>query len=718
MRIVIKGTVQGVGFRPAVYRTAVSLGMNGTVWNDGSSVVVETDDCKNFVDALKKNLPPLAKIESVEMVDSEYCGKKGFSISESKSKSSDVSIPTDTAICDKCLEEIFSDGRRKNYAFTSCTDCGPRFTLLRSLPYDRKNTAMDEFPMCGKCKEEFESPEDRRFHHQTICCPDCGPEYYYSEVGEMDYLDPIKKFADSLNEGKIGIAKSWGGMHICCKLSEIERLREWYRREQKPFAIMAKNIDAAKKYCELTEKEEELLLSKNRPIVLAKKKKIDERISPGLDNVGIFLPYTGMQHILFSHLKEDVLIMTSANLPGEPMVLDDEEIKTLNAECYLLHDQKIINRADDSVVRAYGNKTQFIRKSRGFIPSYLDFGKKGNAVGIGAQENLSASVAKNGRIYSTQYIGNGESYGVTDYLETATDSLISMLGCVPETVAMDLHPGYANRSYGKALSEKFGCDLIEVQHHWAHAASLMAEYGKDEAVVIAIDGTGYGTDGNAWGGEVLYSTYKDFKRLAHLEYIPLLGSEKALYDLRRLKFAIDQINGTDTGIVKENEKEILAKMIPNSVKSSSMGRVLDALSFSLGICEKRTYDGEPAMKTEPYLAKGKHLEGFETRTENGEIKTAHLFSLIDGNHKKEDLAHSIVFEIVKEMCQNACDFAEKKGLDSVGISGGVSYSLPIVKMAEQCVEKRGLKLMVHDKVPNGDGGISVGQTAIALHHKS
>ena len=717
MRIVIEGTVQGVGFRPTVQRVASALGLRGRVWNDGSKVMIDVNDAESLKEGLLKSLPPLAKIDSIEISEHPMPECEGFSIVPSDHKSAGVSIPTDTAVCDECLKEMRSDGRRRGYAFTTCTNCGARFTLLSSLPYDRDNTAMKDFPMCRSCGSEYRDVTDRRFHHQTVCCPECGPKYRLldKDGNEMDG-DPIPRFAEMIDSGSVGIAKSWGGMHICSVLDNIDHVRKWYGREQKPFAIMVKDLEAAERYVRLTEKEKELLLSPNRPIVLADKVSEDvcRNIAPGLDNIGIFLPYTGMQHLLFDCLEHDALIMTSANTPGEPMILNDTDVMELGADIYLLHNQRIINRADDSVVRAYKGNTQFIRKSRGFIPSYIPVHLKGCTVGIGAQENLTGTVAFNGRLYSTQHIGNGEGIGVADYLRTATDSFISLFGCRPDTIAMDLHPGYVNRRYGKELSERYGAELIEVQHHWAHAASLMAEEDAEECVVLAVDGTGHGDDGQAWGGEVMYADLEGYDRIAHLEYIPLIGGERALHDIRRLKFAVDCMNGIDTGIVNEKDAEIMRKIMRNSVMTSSLGRLLDIVSFTTGICSYRTYDGEPAMKCEPLLARGHMIEGFDTETVNGVVRTAHLFKDIPKDARKEDVAYSIIKTVVNEMANDACDDAIKRGIKTVGLTGGVSYNGPICRMVEEAVTERGLGFRTHDKVPNGDGGISVGQAYIAL----
>lgn len=714
MQIIISGTVQGVGFRPSVYRIASSLGLNGKIWNDGSKVIIDVDKGDELIEEIKRNLPPLAHIDSIQKKDHKIdTSIKGFSIVKSTRGIGGISIPTDTAICDRCLDEMHT-GRRKGYPFTTCTDCGARFTLMSNLPYDRNNTAMKDFPVCEICGSEYTDPKDRRFHHQTVCCPDCGPKYYLVDRHNHEIEgDPIETFAEMLDSGCVGIAKSWGGMHLCATVENTQKLRKMYGRSQKPFAIMVRDMDTVLKYSNPTEKEKEHLVSVHRPIVLVKKKDSDttEIISPGLDTIGIFLPYTGMQHLLFDHLDHDALIMTSANIPGEPMILSDEDVMGLDADAYLLHNQKIMNRADDSVVRTYDDNTFFIRKSRGHTPSYIETTMKGCAVGIGAQENLTATVACDGRLYSTQHIGNGESLGVIEYLESATNSLVSMLECKPQMIAMDLHPGYANRRFGKMLAERNDACLIEIQHHWAHAASLLVEHDMEECTVISIDGTGYGSDGNAWGGEVLNANLKSFKRAAHLEYIPLLGSEKALYDLKRLKFAIDLMNGEDNHLFDDATTSIMTKMMRNSVKTSSMGRVLDALSFTLDVCKTRTYDGEPAMKIEPLLAKGKMLPDFETSTKHGEILTAHLFSDIPKNENKCDIAYSVVRSVIDEMVNSACDSG---ATDFIGMTGGVSYNSQICDMVAQAASQRGLKLVVHDRVPNGDGGISVGQTAIAL----
>ena len=650
----------------------------------------------------------------MECRDLDYKGVKGFRIDDSQQMGEGASIPADSAICDDCLKEMLSQGRRYRYPFTTCTNCGPRFTLLKGMPYDRPLTSMDAFPLCPDCLGEFKDPKDRRFHHQTICCPKCGPRYRLEDgKGILDVKNPIQTLAKELDKGRIAVVKGWGGMHICCTLDRLGKMREWYGRKEKPFAIMARDLESLRKYGEPTEFEERLLESPNRPIVLIRKKESDltELASPGLDNIGMFLPYTGMHHLLFSYLENDALVMTSANVPGEPMIVDDARVKELGADLYLLHDQPILNRADDTVVRTIGSNTQYIRRSRGSVPFHLPIDSKGCAIGLGPQENLTASVAFDGNIWPTQYIGNGEKIGVPEYLEEAVRAQLGFLNCRPSMFAIDLHPGYSNRPLAKLLSQEYGAELMEVQHHWAHAASLMVDNHADACVALTLDGTGHGDDGTAWGGEVLQADFDSYKRVAHLETIPLLGSERALYDLRRLRFAIDEMNGEENHDFTDSESFVLKKLMSNSVRTSSFGRILDALSYSLDVCKQRTYDGEPAMKLEPLLARGRLVEGFETETVNGTVMTAHLFHRT--KEKKEDVAYSVVYNIMKELVQSASETADSAGIKYLGLTGGVSYNSTITKMFMDLVSGTDHPFIIHNDVPNGDGGVSIGQAAIA-----
>ena len=723
MRIVLRGVVQGVGFRPSVHRLAERLAIDGRVWNDGSQVVIDIrGDAHHFLQELLVSLPPLASIDSYDVEDNPYEGPAGFHIVPSRPGSKGVGIPTDTALCNHCLEEMGSEkDRRHGYPFISCTDCGPRFTLISDLPYDRRSTAMDPFTPCSGCHEEYSKPSERRYHHQTICCPICGPQYrLFDHRGiEVPVENPIKGFADLLDNGAIGVVKSWGGMHICCRVHEVDRLREWYRREQKPFAIMVRDPEAMSLFTDPTSDEMAMVCSSQRPVVLMDKvmNETTEKLSPGLDNLGVFLPYAGVQHLLFKNLRDPALIMTSANIPGEPMLLDDESVFSLGAECYLLHNQRILNRADDSVMSHHLGRRQFLRKSRGHTPSYLDVDIPGDVVALGGQENISACVAHDRRLYSTQYIGDGDGLGVMEYLDSSVAHLRKLMGAEGPlaAVVIDLHPGYSNRSLGKRLSQESGCPLLEVQHHWAHAASLLVDSNVDRAVVLTLDGTGYGADGNAWGGEILSCDLESYDRVGKLQDIPLLGGEKALFDLKRLNFAIDRLNGRKGRGFTDSESIVLDKMMRTNVGCSSMGRLMDALSSQLGVCSHRSYDGEPAMKLERLLHKGKRHPDIIAESRNGEIATAPLFAQVeDMELSAADAAYSVVECVLQEMVQIAREEAERKGIQNIGLTGGVSYNKIVMNIVSNAVKENGMNMVLHDRVPNGDGGIAVGQAAIAL----
>lgn len=709
-----------MGFRPTVHRIATSMGLSGFVQNNGTNVVIEIDgEGESFLKRLMEGIPPLAKIEHVEVFDkapSEVLD--GFIIKESEGGEKGVGIPNDVAVCDACLGEMFSPGdRRYMYPFTNCTDCGARFTLIGDLPYDRENTSMRHFPMCGSCRQEYMNPGDRRFHHQTISCPECGPSYRLLDPSgkEIDG-EPIAGFARRMEHGQIGVAKSWGGMHLVCSLPSLPRLRDLYGRREKPFAIMVRDPETAEGYGTLTEEEVQAMVSSHRPVTIVRKGVYDNHgISPGLGNVGIMLPYTAMHHLLFHHLEEDALVMTSANAPGEPMILNDA-VTRLKADCFLLHNREIVNRCDDSVIRVFNGRTNLIRRSRGHVPASMPLGLKGEAIGVGAQENLTGCLGAGGKLHLTQFIGDGSSPGVIDFLESSLRHYMRLLGVEGvATIAMDLHPRYSNRRLARRLADDLDAEVMRVQHHWAHAASLIVDAGVSELVALTLDGTGYGEDGIAWGGEVLLCDLESYRRVGHLQEIPLLGGEAAVRDPRRLMFAIDEMLGVGSTLFPPEEAEVLRRMLGRSPVTSSFGRVLDALSCHFGVCCSRTYDGEPAMKLEALLERGEKRYDFDVDREGGVIRTLPMFDqLLHIHARPEHLAYSFVHDLLMSMVDLACEVAEDEGVGYVGLTGGVAYNHTIASIVERGVASRGLCFVGHDGVPNGDGGISVGQCAIAL----
>ncbi len=722
MKLLIKGVVQGVGFRPTVVRVARSLALKGYVQNKGSHVEVYLESGEEeFIERLREELPPLARIDEIVQVKEEAAHTyEGFVIVGSEDGLRSSIIPPDTAICDNCLKELFDPSDRRHlFPFINCTNCGARFTAIYALPYDRKNTSMGDFPMCDECLREYTDEENRRFHAQTTSCPDCGPHYtlYGSNAEELPVDDPIKEYAMLMDDGKIGVMKSWGGMHISAPLEEIDRLRKWYGRPEKPFAIMVRDIETAMKYAYISEEERKMLLSPQRPIVLLDKKDVPESVSPGLPNVGIYLPYAAAHHILFRHMRSDALIMTSANLPGEPMLIENEDAFGLGADAYLLHNRPIANRADDSLLRMYRGRRQFIRRSRGFVPEAFPVDYDGVFIGVGAEMNLAFTVSKGGKVYGSQYIGNVSRLGNYEYMEEMMERFLRWLGIENvDGIAMDLHPGYASRRLARRLGERFDVEPVEIQHHHAHAAALAGENGREGILALTLDGTGYGTDGNSWGGEVILSRGRDFERKGHLQEIPLIGGDKAVIEPLRLVFAWQERLGIDGNIFDERKEDVLRKVSRNSIKTSSFGRFMDALSAYLGVCTYRSYDGEPAMKLERYLEEGKDL-GYPVEIRNGTVMLEPIFEEVfsagmSGGKKKADVAHSAVRAAIKGLVSIAAEEAEKEGMEDVGVSGGVSYNRPLLEMIRKELESQGMSMLVHEFIPNGDGGVSYGQNFI------
>jgi hydrogenase maturation protein HypF len=722
MKLIFRGIVQGVGFRPTIYRIAKNMGLTGYVLNNGSVVEVIIDrDQDEFIKQVKKKLPAIAKITEITK-HSDKRVFKDFRILHSSSGDRQSQIPADVRICKSCLEELFDkNNKRYLFPFTNCTICGARYSLIKDVPYDKERTSMDDFSLCKSCQEEYIDPLDKRYHAQTISCPSCGPHYHLYDKNKKDLgcTNAIQNFAKKIQAGKTSVIKSWGGMHLCCNLDEIPRFRKWYKRPQKAFAVMVKDLKTAKKYAVITKDEEKLLKSNAAPIVLVKKKKLEDA-SPGLDTIGLFLPYTGLHHLLFSYLEKDALVMTSANIPGEAMITKNEEAFSIDADYYLLHNRSIPNRTDDSVVRLWKNNVFFLRKSRGYVPDPLPVEYNKHVLSVGAGENICGAFSSDKNIFATQYIGNSKYYSTLEFLEEALRHIMSLTMKKPgiDAVVQDLHPAYETRQVAKIFADEFSTTIHSIQHHWAHAASLLVDNNVDESVVLALDGLGYGSDDTFWGGEVLYSSLEEYKRIGHLETISLLGGDAATRDPRRLVYAIFKSFGKEI-FFKAKESEILSKLIDKSPCISSMGRVLDALSCYLDICCTRTYDGEPAMKLEKYLAAGKAKYSFEPIIKKDVVGTVDLFRQLDEMIKKPvsekdkaDYAFSFVKTIMDALTDIAINYADSNNIKYIGLSGGVAYNIPITEMVELKVKKSGFKLLVHNRVPAGDGGIAIGQNAI------
>ena len=745
----VSGIVQGVGFRPFVYRIAVENGLVGYVRNRGDAVVEivvegKKDNVKRFLNDLKEKKPPLARIYNVTTSYTEDKNEfEKFTILQSSEdvEHSGSVIPPDVSICDECLNELQNPkNERYNYFFITCTNCGPRYTIIEGLPYDRPNTTMQDFPMCNFCSKEYRDPSNRRFHAQTVACNKCGPRVYLTsnEGQPIEHKDPIREAGRLLQEGYIVAIKGNGGFHVATAttLSEpISRLRKVKHRAQKPFAIMARNLEAARSFAEVSREEAELLTSYIRPIVLLRKSEdyyLSELISPGLHNIGVMLPYTGLHVMLFDGVREPAFVMTSANPPNQPIVTQNQEaLKRLGpvVDFFLFHNRTIAQRCDDSVVRLHGKNTSVIRRSRGYAPEPIRLKRSVDdcVLGVGAELNATSCVLLQDKAFISQHIGDVENLETFEFLREATHHLMRLTNSKIDVIACDLHPKFTTTRLAHDLGNQLGCPVVPVQHHYAHIASLMGEHNIHEMVGIACDGFGYGSDGNAWGGEVLYCNHEGFQRLGHLQEQPMVGSDLATrYPLRMAAGILHSVMDIEEWLIYnssrfphgEKEVEVIIKQLEKGVvpKTTSCGRMLDAVSAVLDICYERTYEGEPAMKLESAATKGRDVLNLEPKLASKTVDTTILVREVFNqrhNHSIADLACSAQSYLAKGLAQLAVEETERLGVKAIGFSGGVAYNEHITQTIRKVVEECGFKFFVHSLVPPGDGGISFGQ-AIAV----
>ena len=750
-KILVKGMIQGIGFRPFVYRLARKFNLKGYVRNTSQGVEILIDgpgvSIKNFLRSLKNDPPTLARIDSINAENGYFGEFTSFSIvKSSKHKNTSTLIPPDMCICEECLEELYDkNDRRYGYYFITCTNCGPRFTLIKELPYDRIRTTMKPFKMCPSCKSQYENPLDRRYNAQTTSCPECGPILrLLDRKGKVIQGDPIQKTIDMINRGKIIAIKGVGGVHLACLTTDdriIKKMRKRRGRPQKPFAIMAKDIEMIRSFATVNREEEKLLRSWQRPIVLLEKSEnywLSELLSPGLHNIGVMLPYSGLHYLLFQKIREP-LVMTSANLPDEPTIKDeDEALKKLSgvADYFLMHNREIYNRCDDSVIRVIQSKPVFLRRSRGYVPLPIDMNVGGDELmlALGAELDNVFCIFKDGKAYPSQHIGNTLNYDTFSDLKENLSKWMKLLDIHEfDRIVCDLHPQFNTTKFAEELSKKYGCELIRVQHHFAHLASCMAEYGLERAIGIVCDGYGFGFDGKAWGGEVLLIKDGKFERLGHLEYQPLIGADLSAKKPARIAVAIlskfmDRIKINKTleqlnlRIPEQNIKVWLKQLESgfNVVESSSCGRFLDAVSVLLGVCQERTYKGEPAMKLESLALKGKEYVELpvKVRRIEGEYiidTTSILEEMLALVHdvRREDLAFSVHRTLAEGLIKIVKRVMRKHGVRVVCFTGGCAYN----QLLNEFLSGR-LKVLVQTRVPCGDGGISLGQVYYKFLNRS
>jgi hydrogenase maturation protein HypF len=750
VKVKITGIVQGVGFRPFVYRTAVRHGLSGYVQNRGDAgveILLEgTEEAiAAFLHDLQVQKPPQAQIHEVTKTQLE--GKSeftNFAIIQSsvEMEHSGSVVPPDSAICSDCLRELRAPADpRFDYFFITCVNCGPRFTIIERLPYDRENTTMQEFPLCGFCQKEYTDPLNRRFHAQTVACPLCGPKAYLTtQTGEAVFVaDPVREAGRLLSEGSIVAVKGYGGFHIAASaVREVPllRLRASKHRLAKPFALLARSLEAAESFAEVNSKEREVLTSPARPVVLLNKNPdyyLSPQIAPGLHNVGVMLPYSGMHYMLFDCVADVAFVMTSANPTNQPIVKDnDEALRILSGtvDYFLFHNRQIAHRCDDSVTRIHSGKNAFIRRSRGYAPAPVMLKQKAKrcVVALGGELNNTSCVLNADKAFLSQHIGDVENVETRSFLKEATQHLIRLTNSKIQAVACDLHPKFTTTNLAQELSKENGWPLIQVQHHHAHVAALMAEYNVDEIVGVACDGFGYGVDGSAWGGEILHCTRDSagFRRVGYLEPQPLLGGDVATrYPLRIAAGILSkEINISDWLMQHasqfphgETEIQLILDQFKTQIapKTTSLGRILDATAAILGICYERTYEGEAAMRLESAAVKGKDVLGLTSVVCGKALDTTQmLVSVFENKDKfsKADLAYSVHAYLAKGLAALAVEKAADCGVGIVGFTGGSAVNLLLSTLMREVVEAQGLRFLAHEAVPSGDGGISLGQAVV------
>jgi hydrogenase maturation protein HypF len=759
-QIVCSGVVQGVGFRPFVYRIATRSNLTGYVLNMGDAgvkIIVEgkRSDIDRFLNALRAEKPPRASLERVTVTLGKYTGSFGsFQIRESSREHVDAlsTLPPDIAICDSCLQDLSESSTRfYKYPFTSCQDCGPRFAVVTELPYDRANTTLESFPLCGDCLYDYSNPASRRFRAEGIVCPKCGPRYkLYGKGGqEIAVEDPIQETCLQLDRGAIVAIKGVGGIHLACSVTNdgvLKRLRENRKQSDKPFAIMSRDLQHVTTFAEVPEEARVALSSWRRPIVILKKKEpfpLSNLLSPGLDTIGVMLPYSGVHHMLLDNISDPALVMTSANLPGKPMIIDNQDALRLLgsiADFFLLHNREIANRCDDSVIKVMDRSFVFVRRSRGYVPEsfLLPNGTSGCSVALGAEENTSAAVVRDNRCYPTQFLGDMGTRESVDALESSIRHMMKLLGRDSiDLIACDLHPSFETTRFAYELSTKENCDVVRVQHHHAHAASLMVERNLDSMVAITADGFGYGPDGSAWGGEILLTTLRGFERFGHLKPQLMPGGDlcakfparmvasvlrSRLEDRELRKLLLSLPKGSLPGGAEEIDMVLLQldkKLL--SPTSTSAGRFLDAAAALLGICSRRTYEGEPAMKLEAAASSGNPEDAPLSQTiTSGEpsLDTSELlyeaFLHLRSGRDVADIAAAIEQALAQGLAYLAVDAATNKGLNVIGFTGGVALNRHITATIRGEVERAGLKFVINNALSPGDNGLSVGQAAVAL----
>jgi hydrogenase maturation protein HypF len=717
-RLRITGVVQGVGFRPFVHGLASHHALGGFVLNDGAGVVIEAEGeaavLSEFTAAVAEQAPALARIDAVATEPLAPRGERAFRIEPSAGGQATALVPADTATCEACLGELLDpEDRRYRYPFINCTQCGPRFTIVERVPYDRTNTTMAPFEMCERCRAEYEDPGDRRFHAEPIACPECGPQL---RLGSATGDHALGVAASLIRAGRIVAVKGLGGYHLACDASSeaaVARLRKRKHREEKPFAVMTPDPEAL---AELEPAELELLGSAGRPIVIARQRQgaaLAAGIAPRSPWVGVMLPYTPLHHLLCSEVGRD-LVMTSGNRSDEPIAFDDDDARDRLdgiADGFLSHDRPIHRRCEDSVVRAAFP----IRRSRGFAPHFLPLPEEAAAplIATGAELKSTFCVARRREAYLSPHLGDLDTEAAYRAFRADLELYLQMLGVRPELIAHDLHPDYLSTRW--ALEQD--AELVGVQHHHAHAAACLAENGEGgPALALVFDGTGYGTDGTIWGGELLRCDLEGFERVAHLEPVPLPGGEAAIREPWRTAAAYLELAGRPVRF--ESWARVRQSLEVNAPLSSGMGRLFDAVAALLGLRETVSYEGQAAIELEQ-LAGETEADPYRCRRGDGVIHGGDLVAAVHDDLEEgrpHDQIAAAFHEGVAEVAAFACSEAAEPR--TVVLSGGSFQNLRLLEGIRTRLGKLGFRVLTHSRVPPNDGGISYGQAAVAARRRA
>lgn len=738
--IKVFGIVQGVGFRPFVSRLAGAFSICGTVANKGSYVEIfaqgTVENLKNFVSAINKQAPPRSVVLKIDVT--EVGGAENFisfEIIDSEHEAGDIFVAPDIAICDTCAKELFDAGNRRYlHPFINCTACGPRLTILERMPYDRERTSMKAFPMCERCAAEYFDSNSRRFDAQPICCNDCGPEIYIVGSSERG-SSAIRRVRKILHDGGIAAIKSIGGFHLACNAENfgaVQRLRDSKIRPSKPFAVMFKDVAAVRRACTLTDNRLNFLDSPQKPILLLPKNfdsRLAENVAPAMNKIGAMLPYTPLHLLIFNFpdaLKDfpDALVMTSGNPSGAPIAIDDADaLESFGGfvDVILSNDRKILLRADDSVMDFVNDAPSMIRRSRGFapLPLFIDGAKTKPALAIGGELKNTFCLAKNNLLYASPYIGDVGDLRTADVLKNSIRRMSELLEIQPEIIACDLHPRYHTSAVAAEIAARLGVPLIKIQHHYAHVLSCLAENNfHGEVIGVAFDGTGFGADGTIWGGEIFVCDVNGFERVGHIAKFLQAGGDKAARDGWRIAAAmmkIDEAKALAMTDAKNLDGQIfMLKNGLNCVESTSCGRLFDAVSAILGICESSSYEGEAAMKLQ---AAAENSAGtLRGRFEVGAdliLPTDKLFAeILERRLAGVDVGALAKFfhESLAELVAQACEILSiRTKIKTVALSGGVFQNSLLCSLTIDRLNRRGLKILRHRMIPANDGGLCIGQ---------